>query len=85
MVSQAQPAAAKFAPAELRAAQGKLDRAEAAMARQDWIRARMLAEQAEVDAKLAWSVADNERTRRASAELAQSMDELKHRFEESTK
>jgi hypothetical protein len=67
MVSQAHPAASQYAPNELRAAQMKLERAEAAMARDKHTEARILAEQAEVDAKLAWTIADAER---AKQELA---------------
>ena len=81
MVSQAQSVASRYAPAELKVAQDKLVRADAAMARDDWPQARRLAEQAEVDAKFAWSVAENERTRRGTAELAQSIDELKRELQ----
>jgi Domain of unknown function (DUF4398) len=81
MVSQAQSVGSRYAPAELKVAQDKLGRAEAAMASEDWPQARRLAEEAEVDAKFAWSIAENERTRRASAELAQSIDELKRELE----
>jgi hypothetical protein len=69
MLSQAQPAASQYAPGELRAAQAKLERAEAAMAREDHVEARLLAEQAEVDARLAWSLAESERARRELAEV----------------
>jgi len=68
-VEHAQPAAARYAPQELRAAQAKLERAEAAMAREDHVEARLLAEQAEVDARLAWSLAESERARRELAEV----------------
>jgi hypothetical protein len=76
-IDQAQPLATRYAAPELRAAQAKLERAEAAYRDRDWTSARRLAEEAEVDANFALSVADNERSRRASAELAQSIDELK--------
>ena len=61
---QAEPVAHRFAPAELRVAQDKLARAEQAMGREDWPQARRLAEQAEVDARYAWALAENERSRR---------------------
>jgi hypothetical protein len=64
-VIQAEPSAWRYAPAELRLAQGKLARAEQAMALEQWPEARRLAEQAEVDARLAASIADNERSRAA--------------------
>jgi hypothetical protein len=76
-VNQAQSLANQYASPELRAAQQKLARAESAYRERDWTEARRLAEEAEVDANYALSVAENERSRRASAELAQSIDQLK--------
>jgi hypothetical protein len=80
-VSQAQSLASRYAGAELAAAQGKLQRAETAYGERNWADARRLAEEAEVDANYALSVAENERSRRASAELAQSIDELKRELD----
>jgi hypothetical protein len=62
-VEQAGPVATRYAPAELAAAQKKLQRAEEALARDDRVQARRLAEEAEVDARFAWAVAENERSR----------------------
>jgi len=62
-VEQAGPLATRYAPAELAAAQKKLRRAEEALARDDRVQARRLAEEAEVDARFAWAVAENERSR----------------------
>jgi hypothetical protein len=62
-VLQAEPVAHGYAEAELRIAQGKLERAEQAMARDDRREARRLAEEAEVDARYAWALARNERAR----------------------
>ncbi len=76
-IAQARSLASRYAAAELRAAEAKLARAEAANRDGRWTEARRLAEEVEVDANFALSVADNERSRRASAELAQSIDELK--------
>ncbi|HUQ73115.1 MAG TPA: DUF4398 domain-containing protein [Burkholderiales bacterium] len=64
-VIQAEPAARRYAPDELRLAQEKLARAEQAMAREQWGEARRFAEQAEVDARLAFAIAENERARSA--------------------
>ena len=61
---QAEPVAHRYASAELGLAQAKLARAEQAMAREDWRTARRLAEEAEVDARYAWALAQNERARR---------------------
>jgi hypothetical protein len=69
MVAQAAPAASQYAPEELRVAQAKLERAEALYAREQHIPARLLAEQAEVDAKLAWSIGESERARQALVEV----------------
>lgn len=80
-LSEARPLASQYAAAELRGAQAKLGRAEAAYRDRDWTEARRLAEEAEVDASYALSVAENERSRRASADLAQSIDELKRELE----
>jgi hypothetical protein len=60
---QAEPVAHRYASHELRLAQVKLERAEQAMARQEWREARRLAEQAEVDARYARALADTERAR----------------------
>jgi hypothetical protein len=60
---QAEPFAHRYARAELALAQSKLAQAEQAMARDDWREARRLAEQAEVDARYAWALAENERVR----------------------
>lgn len=84
MVSQAQPVAAQEAPMELNSAQAKLVRAEDAMQRGDYLNARIFAEQAEVDAKYAWTAADSARMQRAAAEVDQSIrtlrDELDRRI-----
>ncbi|HEY3076828.1 MAG TPA: DUF4398 domain-containing protein [Burkholderiales bacterium] len=62
-IEQAVPLATRYAPAELAAAQKKLQRAEQTLARDDRVQARRLAEEAEVDARFAWAVAENERSR----------------------
>lgn len=66
-LGQARPIAGPYAPAELQAAQAKLGRASEAMAREDWTEARRLAEQAELDARFALAIAENERSRRGLA------------------
>ncbi len=81
MVSQAQAVAAREAPGELNIAQAKLARAEQAMKRDDYVNARIYAEQAEVDAKYAWTLAENARTQRAAAEVGKSIDALRHELQ----
>jgi predicted Zn-dependent protease len=62
-IEQAGSSVAHYAPAELAAAQAKLERAEQALARGDSTQARRLSEEAEVDARLASAMAENERSR----------------------
>ena len=81
MVTQAQPVAAKDAPRELARAQEKLRGAEEAMQRGDNVGARILAEQAEVDAKYAWTIAENAKAQRAAAEVDKSIELLKTELE----
>jgi hypothetical protein len=78
MVTQAQPVAARDAPRELAGAQEKLRGAEEAMQRGDYVQARILAEQAEVDAKYAWTIAENAKAQRAAAEVDKSIELLKN-------
>ena len=80
-VSQAQPVAVREGVAELTAAQIKLARAEQDMERGDNAQARMLAEQAEVDARYAWTIAENARVQRAAAEANQSAKQLRDELE----
>ena len=61
-LAQAGPVA-EYAPKELAAAQTKLTAAQHALARGDHLEARRLAQQAEVDARLAWALSENERSR----------------------
>lgn len=61
-VEQAAPVS-QYAPRELAAAQTKLRFAQDALARGDNVRARRLAEQAEVDARFVWALSENERSR----------------------
>jgi Domain of unknown function (DUF4398) len=64
-VEQAGAGGTEPAPAELSAARTKLTRAQEAAARGDNLQARRLAEEAEVDARLAWAMSENERLRPA--------------------
>jgi len=81
MVSQAQAAAAREAPVEFSIAQAKLARAEQAMKRDDYVNARIYAEQAEVDAKYAWTLAENARTQRAADEVGKSINALRQELQ----
>ena len=81
MVSQAQPVALRDGALELNNAQVKLARAEAAMQRGDYLDARIFAEQAEVDAKYAWTLAENARMQLALAELDHGLRALRDELE----
>jgi len=85
MVSQAQPVAASDGALELHTARTKLARAEEAMRRGDHLNARIFAEQAEVDAKYAWTVAENARAQRAAAELDRGIRTLREELERGTR
>jgi hypothetical protein len=81
-LSQAQTAGAnELAPLELTSARTKLEQAEAAMVRRDFERARQLAEEADVDARLALIKSESTRQQRAVAELRQSIDVLQQELQ----
>jgi Domain of unknown function (DUF4398) len=84
-VSQAQLAirqadqskASQYAPLELRKAQEKIAQAENAMRNEEYLRARRLAEEALVDARLAESKANSEMARRNAVELQKTIESLR--------
>lgn len=83
MVSQAQPVAVGDGAAELGTARMKLARAEDSMQRGDYVTARAYAEEAEVDAKYAWTLAENARMQRAAAEVDQGLRRLRQELDRS--
>ena len=68
MVAQARAIAAQDAPQDVATAQRKLAHAEAAMQREHHEHARLLAQQAEADARLAWTNAEKLQAQRALRE-----------------
>jgi len=80
-VSQAAPVAVRDGAPELKAAQAKLARAEQEMQRGDYTNARILAEQAQVDAKYAWTLAENARLQRAAVEVGESVKVLREELD----
>jgi len=84
MVAQARPVATSDAPKELADAQEKLGHAEAAMQRKKYDQARILARQAEADAKLAWTIAENARLTRTAAEVQDANRTLREESERKT-
>jgi len=67
----------EFAPAEMRAAQDKLDRAIQAMTAEDYKNARLLAEQAQVDAQLAAAKARSAKAQKAGASVQEGSEVLR--------
>ena len=67
----------EFAPAEMRAAQDKLDRAIQAMTAEDYKNARLLAEQAQVDAQLAAAKARSAKAQKAAATVQEGSEVLR--------
>ena len=67
----------EFAPAEMRAAQDKLDRAIQAMTAEDYKNARLLAEQAQVDAQLAAAKARSAKAQKASTSVQEGSEVLR--------
>jgi fructose-specific component phosphotransferase system IIB-like protein len=66
----------EYAPSDLRNAQVKIERAERAMGAQDYTLARSLAEEAEVDARLAATTARSVKAQRAVDEVYASIRAL---------
>ncbi|WP_424205322.1 DUF4398 domain-containing protein [Sulfuricaulis sp.] len=67
----------EFAPAEMRAAQDKLDRAIQAMTAEDYKNAKLLAEQAQVDAQLAAAKARSAKAQKAAATVQEGSEVLR--------
>ncbi len=57
----------EYAPAEMRSAQDRLERANRAMGKEEYDSARRLAEEAQVDARLAEKLAESAKARKAAS------------------
>jgi hypothetical protein len=77
--------APQYSPLELRKAMDKLDEAKRAMDKEEYIRARRLAEEALVDAQLAEAKAASEDARRAANDVRQSLETLRREAERSSR
>jgi len=75
----------EFAPAEMRTAQDKLDRADQAMAAKDYERARWLAEEAQVDAQLAVTKARSAKAQKAAYALQEDGRVLREELNRKSK
>ena len=84
-VSKAEPVVVQDGAMELRVARYKLARAEQEAERRDYANARIYAEQAQVDADYARSIAENARVQRAAAEADQSVRRLQDELDRRAK
>ncbi|OQW69765.1 MAG: hypothetical protein BVN35_18760 [Proteobacteria bacterium ST_bin11] len=75
----------EFAPAALRSAMEKMDAAERAMTREEYLVARQLAEQAQVDAQLAASTARSVKAQKAAGALQEGNRVLRDELNRVTK
>lgn len=73
--------ALQYAPVALNSAQQKLNDAQVAMQREDYDSARRLAEQAEVDAKVAETQSRSQKAQLAANELQESIRVLKNELD----
>lgn len=71
----------EFAPVQLKSAMDKMDAAEKAMAGKKYELARQLAEQAEVDAKLAGLMARSTKAQQAADALQEDIRVMRNEFE----
>ena len=79
-----QSGAPEFAPVEMAAARDKLTRAEKAAADREAQPANQLAEQADIDARLAEATAQQQRSRKAAMESDANMQALRNESMRST-
>jgi Domain of unknown function (DUF4398) len=75
----------EFAPQQLKSAMDKMDAAQRAMLAEDYVLARQLAEQAQVDAQLATAVARSAKARKAAEELQESSRVLRQEIDRKSK
>lgn len=75
----------EFAPIQLKSAMTKLDAAEKAMADKNYDLARQMAEQAEVDAKLAGAIARSVKAQKAADAVQEDIRVLRQEIERTTK
>ncbi|MES2365309.1 MAG: DUF4398 domain-containing protein [Pseudomonadota bacterium] len=74
----------EFAPLELQSAKDKLARAERAMAQENYQLAKQLAEEAQVDAKLAEAKSQSAKTQKAARDSQESIRVLREEINRKT-
>lgn len=77
--------ASEFAPAEMRSARDKMDRAQAAMASREYERAKTLALEAQVDAQLATAKTHSAKAGKASAAVTDDSRALSEELQRKSK
>lgn len=75
----------EFAPLQLKSAMEKMDAADRAMAKKDYVHARQLAEQAQVDAQLAGAMARSAKAQKAADALQESSRVLRQEIDRKSK
>lgn len=75
----------EFAPLQLKSAMEKMDGAEQAIAKKDYVRARQLAEQAQVDAQLAEAMARSAKAQKAADALQEDSRVLRQELDRKSK
>jgi uncharacterized protein DUF4398 len=75
---------AEFAPAQMKIAQEKMDRANHAMGKEDYASARTLAEEAQADARLAEKTAESAKAQKAADAMQDSNRVLGHELNRKT-
>lgn len=74
----------EFAPLQFKSAMEKMDAAEKAVVAKDYVRARQLAEQAQVDAQLAGAMARSAKAKKAADELQEGSRILRQEIDRKT-
>ena len=75
----------EYAPVEMRTAQDKLDRAHRAMDKEDYVDARWLAEEAQVDARLAEKKAQSAKAQKAAIVMGDDIRVLREEINRKSK
>src|ERR1700704_1898341 len=75
----------EYAPVEMRTAQDKMDRANRAMEKEDYENARWLAEEAQVDARLAGKKAHSAQAQKSAAAMQEDIRVLREEINRKTK
>jgi hypothetical protein len=71
----------EFAPLQFKSAQDKMDAAERAMVKEDYLSARQLAEQAQADAELASAMARSAKAQKAAGSLREGIRVLRQEID----